>query len=99
MYLPCSIFVIFVRPSVPYNLSRTAKQIFTEFDSGEFMSIETLQLWLKSSNSGRYTKMYTYMCFRPHVELNSPVIRAQHVSNKRRREKRIVRFVLIILLS
>jgi hypothetical protein len=61
------------------------------------ISIETLLLRLKSSNRGRYTK--TYMCFCPHVELNSPTVRAQHVSNKRRREKRIVRFVLIILLS
>jgi len=39
------------------------------------IGIETIQLWLKSSNSGRYMK--TYMCFCPHVELNSPTIRAQ----------------------
>jgi len=74
-----------------------SRKIFTEFTVVRFISIETIQLWLKSSNSGRYTKMY--VCFCLHVELNSPAIRAQYVSNKRRREKRIVRFVLIILLS
>lgn len=35
VYLPCSICVFFARPSVPYYMSRTAKEIFTELDSGE----------------------------------------------------------------
>jgi len=48
------------------------------------ISIETLQLWLKSSNSGRYTK--TYMCFCPHVKLNSPTIRGQRFEQTPQRE-------------